>query len=135
MIRGVFANEAFARWDEIAPVLQRVFDRFDIGITTDNLLQDILTRDMQLWDCGSGYAITQIVIKPNFKVLTIPYIAGDGMDEWLGELFETVKAFGQSNGCKYLEGYGRKGWQRRLESFGFAPYAITVRCEIDGRKE
>lgn len=131
MIAGVHSDDIERLWPAVCPLVQRVLDRYDFGFDADYIKAKLLNRDMQLWVCaGDAIAITEIIVLPQFKVLGVPVIAGEGLKDWLPDLVETLKAFGKDHGCKYMDGYGRKGWLKALDKYGFKPYSISTRCEL-----
>jgi hypothetical protein len=95
------------------------------------VLQRLKDREMQLWMCGDeAIAVTEIMVMPDFKILAVPIIAGSNVAKWMPEFSDTMKEFGRIHDCKYIEGYGRKGWIKTMKEFGFKEYSITIRCEL-----
>lgn len=124
--------EAAQNWDHYAPMLARVFERFDLGYSTDDVLLDVIKQRKQLWDLGGeACAVVNVCKMPQFSVLEVPLLAGDNIDQWLPDLVENLKMVARDNGCKYVDGFGRKGWTRKLEQYGFKPYSYDVRLEIE----
>ncbi|WP_461521442.1 hypothetical protein [Porticoccus sp.] len=132
MINGVPHDAVDQVWEFVAPQIERVLKRFDMGYGPEHVLARLKNRDMQLWLCGDMEAIcvTEIMVFPHFKTLAIQLTAGHGMSKWLPALAETLRAYAQHHQCKYLEGYGRKGWQKALAPYGYKLYSTTTRCEL-----
>lgn len=132
MIEGILSSEIDSVWATVEPQIQRVTDRFDIGETPNDIYRRVKQRDQQLWLCnkGEGVCISEIKILPRFNILAFPVIAGDNMAGWLDDLVDMAKAYGKHHNCKYVEGYGRKGWLRALREHGFKEYAITTRLKL-----
>ena len=118
-------------WPQVEPEITRVTGRFDIGEDSSRFLEKLRDRDMQLWLCdGGGVCLSEIKVLPEFKILAFPIIAGENMDAWLDDLVDMAKAYARHHNCKYIEGYGRKGWLRKLSAYGFKDHSITTRLEI-----
>ncbi len=119
-------------WDQVEPEITRAIERFDIGEGVEHIRERLINRDQQLWICngGDGVCISEIKICPDFKILAFPIIAGKNMNEWLDDLVVIAKAYAKHHQCKYIEGYGRKGWLKALNEHGFKNYSITTRLEI-----
>lgn len=88
-------------------------------------------RQMQLWVVPEKAAmITQVLVYPQHKVLLVPILAGDDMDEWLPDIVETLEHFAKHMGCKYIEERGRPGWGKVLDKYGFKKAFVTLRKEV-----
>lgn len=126
------ASDIDSVWDEIEPEIRRVTDRFDIGEKPEHIRERLRNREQQLWLCNGldGVCVSEIKVHPEFKVLAFPIIAGEDMSQWLDDLVDIARAYAKHHNCKYIEGYGRKGWLRALNEYGFKDYAITTRLEI-----
>ena len=131
MITGVMPEELDLVWPSVEKEISRVTKRFDLGFDSDHVFKQLKEKSMQLWLCnGDAVAVTELLAMPDFKVLGVPIIAGKNMRQWLPSLVDILKAYGKHHNCKYVEGYGRKGWERMLEADGFKPYSITTRCVL-----
>ncbi|TNF09397.1 MAG: hypothetical protein EP323_00415 [Gammaproteobacteria bacterium] len=120
-----------AIWPAVEKQVNRVLDRFDFGYNADHVYKRLMSQEMQLWLCnGEAVAVTEIIMMPNFKVLAVPIVAGKGMKVWLPDLVGTLQQFGRQHDCKYMEGYGRKGWVKALAFGGFKEYSVNTRCEL-----
>lgn len=134
MIRTIHGPDAAAYWGHAQPMLQRALDRFDYGSDSDDILMDIINGGRQLWLIGEdAIAITSICTLPKFSVLDISLLAGDRIDLWLDDLVIAFRNYAGVMNCKYIDGFGRKGWTKKLEAYGFKPYSYDVRLEVNGR--
>lgn len=134
MIKLVTGPDAAAYWGHVEPMLQRALDRFDYGSDSDDILLDIINRGRELWLIGEdAVAITSISTLPKFNVLDISLLAGDRINLWLDDLVIAFRNYAEATNCKYIDGFGRKGWTKKLEAYGFKPYSYDVRLEINGR--
>lgn len=56
--------------------------------------------------------VTRISVYPRRKSLSVPFVGGRRMREWLPLLTETLEGFARENGCTFMEGGARNGWVR-----------------------
>lgn len=104
----------------------------DCGYTTDDILSAIHKANMQLWLIDDrALAVTEIVQYPQFKTLSIKFVAGDRMERWFDEMISALSDFSKNFGCKYLEAYGRKGWAKYAKSRMKVEEFTMLRSEID----
>ena len=89
-----------------------------------------MALDVQLWNIHDwrGICVTQITDLPRWRLLSILYLAGDGMKEWLPDVIDTLREYAEKKKCKYAELIGRPGWGK-LDGTRF----IVMRFEINGR--
>ncbi len=127
MVEGVLYTEVHKIWPSIEKTLAKAIDRFDGGYSSEDLLTACQLRNKQLWiiDNGKGAAITAITVLPQFKKLVIEYLAGRDMGVWLDEFAEEIGSFAEAHGCKYVESWGRKGWERVGKRLG-ADDVVTI---------
>lgn len=132
MIQIFNAEQAIANWDRIEPMLARVLARFDYGSDPDDILLDVIHGRRQFWAINDleGLAVVEICQLPKFSVLDIPLLVGDNMGDWLKPLIDQLTQYAKASGCKYIDGFGRKGWTRKLEQYGFKPYSYDVRLKV-----
>ncbi len=136
MIKMIDPAELYLVWDIAKEEIKRPLGLFDYGSDLDDIRDDIMTGHRQLWQIGDdAWAITSLSNTNQFRTLDIQLLAGSNMDQWLESFFERMQEFGKEWNCKYMDGFGRKGWARKLEQFGFKPYSYDVRCKIDGWQE
>lgn len=117
----VLAQDVPMVWPIVAPLLAPAVVRADGQIEIDDVYQQLITRDMQLFTAWDGTdclaaAVTQIICYPRRKVLGIPFIGGRKRGDWLS--FQPVfEAWARDKGCDALEGYARPGWLRVLRDW------------------
>lgn len=87
---------------------------------------------MQLWvvDDYRAACVTQIVVYPQHKVCLVVALGGEGMDEWFPELMDTVEEWARQVGCRYVEEYGRKGWQKVGSKRGYEQVYTVMRKAV-----
>lgn len=131
-IEPVNSNSILENWGSIEPHLQRVLNRIDSGHNSEDVLTDLQWSNQQLWNVNDwdAIAITHIGVMPQHKLLTIVYVAGSGIDEWLPKLVELLSEYAEQNDCKYIEFYGRDGWRKSAKALGFDKAFSVMRLTV-----
>lgn len=112
-------------WHWIEPLLERI-DTSESGFSTFDVLTKIQAGGFQCWIVPErAVAITTVTAFPQHSVCTVLQLAGDGLSEWFADIMACIEDFAREMGCKYVEEYGRKGWERVGKSLGYE-YAFTV---------
>jgi hypothetical protein len=133
-LNGVLSSEAAEWWPMCAPLLEKALTRTGAceDYSTDDLLELVQNREMQLWVMHDGDAIlaaflTQIMVFPRRKVLGIPFLGAKRgtYKRWLGHL-DSVKEFAREHGCAAIRGWGRRGWEKRLN-----PYKVLAEFDVE----
>lgn len=121
-------------WGQIEPLLQRALDQIDSGFTTHELLCRFLQGNMHLWRIGNweAAAVTQFADLPTCRMLVVLYLSGSNMAEWLEPLMEEIHDFGEKMQCKYIEVFGRPGWEKVFKSRGGFKSFSVMRFTTDG---
>ena len=99
------------------------------GHTLQSVLRALQTANMQLWVIGDFLAvvITSIEQRPSGeRIMAVNYIAGSGMDRWLGDWLAVQEAYGKAHDCVAIELAGRRGWQKALAMWPEYKTAYTV---------
>lgn len=124
---GIPSSAIDLAWPVAGPLIQRVLDEFDTGYSLDDLKARCKSQDMQLWLCDDRAAfLSEIQVFPRYKALHVPYIAGDGMDQWIDRAMDVLEAFARHMGCAYVSGCGRRGWARVGRDRGYTEgFTIT----------
>jgi hypothetical protein len=85
-----------------------------------------VTRDSRLVGC----CIANAVQWPRKKIATPITVAGDGFDDWGGELDRVLTEWARALGCDLLEGWGREGWAKKLPALGYRRAYTVYRKEL-----
>lgn len=99
-------------WEYLGPVLERALDKAHGERTLDDLRDDCIRGDAQLWFRGESALVTQLIVYPRYKAARLLVCAGRMQDAIPG--FADVKEWAQKEGCKAMEICGRRGWVRAL---------------------
>jgi|TARA_R100000951_G_scaffold90672_1_gene78968 hypothetical protein len=97
-----------------------------------DIVDGIISGNMQLWLGANGCAITEIVVYPNKKVLHVFLAGGDkGLGiEQITDMHDDAIEFGKQQGCVGMTVTGRKGWKKVLQSRGWSEQFTTLLKEF-----
>jgi hypothetical protein len=131
---GVLSHAIDTVWKEIKPLLIKTLEYADGKYNLDDIYQFIKSQDMQLWVVYDNkgllsFCITQIIIYPRKKVLSMPFVGGVDMLRWL-HLTDIIKDYALENGCDFAEGYARDGWIKVLKPFGFKKTYTIIKADL-----
>jgi hypothetical protein len=105
--------DLFKDWDGCRHIMLPAIERTNGTHTEDDVLIGLMKGQLKLWRSQNSAVVTEFIEYPRMKVLGFFLIGGD-LDELLNELEPTICAFAAANGCKRVQGGGRKGWERVL---------------------
>jgi hypothetical protein len=96
------------------------------------LLDMCLRGDLTVWVVERNKKIiaavlTEVKKTPKRKFLSIPWVGGSHMRDWLDPILEIFSSYGKSVGCDSMTGEGRKGWCRVA---GFKPLTTVFIKEL-----
>jgi len=119
-----------ATWDVLRSYVAAALEKGQGEIDAEYVFMQLLERHMQLWVVLEGAmllgcAVTEVVEYPRKRICRIVLLAGKDVESWLQEGFFAVAAWAKTESCDTLEAYGRKGWLKLAEPFGFR-HAFTV---------
>jgi hypothetical protein len=108
-----------AVWPHVAPLLKAAIARTDLS-RFDEIECDVLGGRSLLWLAWSGRieaAATTILTDTDAnKACVLTACGGKDMSRWLA-LLEIIEAYARAEGCSRMRIFGRKGWQRVLETY------------------
>lgn len=123
-------------WPDIKPMVERATKTSGGRYTPQSVLEGINSGVLALWvvmdgDAAIAALTTRVEVFPTGKrSLSIDWIGGTRMKEWLPVAHEVLTDYAKSYGCVQLQGYGRKGWLRALGKFGWDVDYTAYRMEI-----
>ena len=103
-----------------------------------DVISDLQTGHKQLWICVdkehplgdlAAVVVTQATDHPKARYLSVLYLAGKNMPEWIG-LVESIERYAKELGCDFMLASGRMGWKPVLEEFGWRRTAAVYEKEI-----
>ena len=93
-----------------------------------DIIQGVLSGEMQIWPAPNGVAITQILRYPRKQVLHVLLAAGE-MDQ-LTDMLDAASDWGRAQKCTSMTMAGRHGWARVLPKHGWKQTMIAMEKEI-----
>lgn len=130
IIRRIDTFDDFkAEYDRVRPWLVAALDR-SCNAEEMRMLDKIATRQWTVWTGERSAACTAFLEWDDRRCLVLALAGGD-LDEILNEGEPIVKAWARENGCSHFLLFGRKGWERKLKSYGFEFQSVTLMKEID----
>jgi len=127
-------------WNDVALMIAKAVNTSSGKFHIDDVYQDIKEGNYALWlvidetkkENKVVAGITTRVVKyPNKKSLSMDWIGGSRMVEWMPLVMKTLTAFAKDCDCQLLEGYGRKAWIRVLKKYNWKPDYIAYKMEIN----
>ena len=113
----------------LAPAVERAQGREDV----DTVWEHVKTGSHQAWMIFEtpkkplGAMVTHIAEYPLRDMLSIDWLAGENMDDWIEDLLTNLERFAKETRCVGLEIIGRPGWAKYLAKYGWtAPHVV---CE------
>lgn len=126
-------------WAQAAKVLQGSVDTVQGKLEINDIYDSIMADEYVLWivvDYGKGDEIiaaltTKLLDYPKCMAMSIDWIGGTRMKEWLPMAQETISRYAKDHGCTHLEGFGREAWGRWLGKYGWRQEYVAYRMELD----
>lgn len=130
---AIHSTGALSVWHQALPLIERAMAHDNGRISTDDLLEKIQNRHMQLWfgvedDALKMVAITEICVWPQMKVARFVLLAGEDFDGWWDAARPMFAAWAKREGCEQFEVKGRLGWLKKLR--GWALDHVVMRAEV-----
>ncbi len=122
-------------WDDVADAIGRAVSVAGGTHALEDVREELIQGKSQLWvmrfhGTFMAAAVTRVIVYPRMRVLSIDWIGGSEMDQWLDWGYSRLKEFAVLNQCKCIDGYGRPGWIRAAKKFGLRPVSVTYRAEV-----
>lgn len=123
-------------WKDVDKVLKKSVATVKDKSETIDVLDGICEGSYVLWvvldedDSVIAAFTTRLIMYPQRKALALDWVGGTRMNEWSDLMIDTMRNYANELGCSHLEGYGRKGWGRALQKYGFYPEYIAYRMEL-----
>ena len=122
-------------WDQAEPVVAKVLPHNMGKYTTDDVLNDIEAGDsLLLLVLERGEILATIICtfeeQEGKKVLHMPIVCGERIDEWADLCHETVPKIAKEFGCAMVTGRGRRGWLRKLSKYGYEELYTVFGVEV-----
>ena len=110
-------------WQLVGPILKKATDVSEGRYSISDLKERCESGAFQLWlviDNGRvNAALTfSISIFPQKRILSIHYLGGEMMKDWIAPLADFMQRMTLVQQCDGLEFVGRPGWEKVLAPFG-----------------
>ena len=117
---GVLSTDIESVWDEVKVLIEPAI--FEDEFSIEDIFQKLKEQKMQLWTVRSEKIIcacvTRIEISKRKKFLTILFVGGEDVFSWV-EFIHLISDYAKFHGCEELRVFGRKGWGKVLNKYGF----------------
>lgn len=126
-LRGVQIPDLARYWPIAEPMLARLLPYAKGRYTLADLRASVESGKRWLWLSEPDRAcavLTQITEYPQMDVLVIFAIAGRLPPGWRARL-ASLESHARSIGCKQVEVWGRKGWERKLADYDPGQIVMT----------
>jgi len=101
-------------WRRVKPMVAKALGRAD-EYSLGDVLHYVNTGKWQLWQGDNSVAFTRIASYPEHSACIIVLSAGD-LNE-IKALEPGICTWAKRMGCKYVEIFGRRGWQKALPGY------------------
>jgi len=108
-------------WSQCVPIFERVVKKAPKDLSLDGIKSRLLSGNSMLMTIAEGDKVIAVgtletdEYETGHKVLYIPTIAGDRMEDWMDRFIEISHAIARDLNCVEIRGKGRKGWLRTLK--------------------
>lgn len=128
MIRGLQVGEIPAEAERLAPFLINFAEKSHARTTALQLMDAIMSRDMQAWVCGDYDAVCLTSVHPEH--VEINCCAGEDRTAWQDDLEAEIAAWAKYLGKKRVIMIARPGWQKWARGKGYKPAHVELVREI-----
>lgn len=112
-------------WPSVRLLLEKPVAQSQDRVFVDDILTGAKLGEYLIWIVISDNSdiiatfTTRISAYPRRRSLCIDFVSGAKMRIWLRTALDKISEHAERCDCDLIEGYGRKGWQRTLEKFGW----------------
>lgn len=130
-IRVMTVDEVIDFWPEIMQALNAQPELWNGYYTLDSIFKDVMEEHMHFIACAKDGTIVlltmcAVVEFPAAKRLQCMWMYGEGLEEAAPLLALALENFAQMCGCQYIDGYGRRGWEKFCKRFGYEFVRVHV---------
>ena len=126
-------------WSKVADIMKRSVKTAEGKYKVEDLYPEIMDNQIVLWIVADhdrddeiiAAITTRLIEYPQGNSMAMDWIGGKRMKDWLPMAQESISRYARDHKCKYLEGYGRKGWDRWLRKYGWKPDYIAYKMELN----
>ncbi len=131
-VRYIALEHLSLAWPVAAPLLAPAIElsegRYDLASVYEKLAQKFAL----LWlidddkDETVAAFVSRIAAYPRRKLLSIDFMGGERMTEWVGTTDAVLENYARDAGLDGIEMVGRAGWSRTLGAFGWRQNAVML---------
>lgn len=101
----------------------------------DDLYKSLQARTAVLWIIVQGTqlraaAMTRIALYPRKRAVSVDWIGGSGMSEWIPDFIRAMKSYAEANSCSVVECSGRPGWGKILPTHGWRQTHVSFEMGV-----
>ena len=130
-ITGINSKTIDMVWEDCVPFISKAEKFSQAEMKAEDVYGKIKDQDMQLWVVFNeeteilAVITTELVNYPRKKVCRIVTLSGDFMDDWV-EYISVIEEWAIENNCEAMETFCRKGFKKKLETFGYDETYIVL---------
>lgn len=122
-------------WPTVEPWIAAALAGRSVQLLPVDIYEGCLARQIQMWLAMSDVApvaaaVSRIDRYPRAVICTMIAIGGSGVDDWLLRFEPEIAAWAEARGCDYIEGAGRRGWERKATNY--TPVYTVYRRKLRG---
>jgi len=123
-------------WADAEPLLAKAVEASGGRYTTQSVYEGLRNQHLLLWMVMDGTKpvaalTTRVSQLPTVRALSIDWLGGERMKEWLPIIMPVLVQYGKQYSCTEMHGYGRLAWSRWLAPHGWAQDYIAYKREIN----
>lgn len=135
-IDGVPSGLVTAVWPGVVHLVEQAAAEWPGDRSADDYLAACRAAAAQLWLVSlagklRAVVITEILNFPQHRILIVELMAGEGMDEWIGDLDRMLTEGAREVGCARIRTGGRKGLVKAAVKLGYRQTGIVLEKGID----
>lgn len=130
-VRVMTFQEVAQFWPQIEEELDAQPELWNTYYTKESLFEKIVEGHVHIIACAKDdiivlLAMCAVVEWPACRRLQVFWMAGEGLEEAAVVLNYSIENFAAMTNCQFIDGYGRKGWERFTKRFGYEFVRIQV---------
>jgi hypothetical protein len=139
-IRVMTFQEVADFWPQIEEELDARPELWNTHYTKESIFEQIADQRMFIIGCAKDevvvlLAMCSVVDWPAARRLQVFWMAGEGLEEAGVILNMAIENFANIVGAQFIDGYGRKGWERFTKRFGYEFVRVQVSKAVTGTRQ
>ena len=126
-------------WPQVSEIMEKSVKTAEGKYKVEDLYPEIMDNQIVLWIIADhdnddeiiAAITTRLIEYPQGNSMAMDWIGGKRMKDWLPLAQDRISNYAKIHDCKYLEGYGRRGWDRWLRKYGWKPDYIAYKMELN----